>query len=662
MTLKNISWFVILVLSAYNLLKAESDPQKDSLESKIKESADDSLKIRGFLDLARYYWQDDSAKTKENIQKALDLSKATGNEYLRSLTLSYYGWYFEETGQPELALKYYFQALETAQMIKNDKMISKHLNNLGVFFKNIGNLEKALEFYEKSYQIKIRSRDKSEVIGPLINLATILAAQHNIDESNLQLKEAESLACKFNKKEQLGFIYANLAANEHFRLNYDEAIRYFNDALKLMDTLKIENIKFDILINLAQIYLETGKIQNAKNILDTLAGKFENSTAKKTLGNYYNTYSMIFSRTGEYAKSLDYLLKTREIYSQTGNFFDNLNLYKNLADIYLKLGKSDSAISTMNYYVNLKDSINHQNIRAAIAEQRVLHELDKIEEENSDLKKLNRLNELEKKEAKYFNDLMVVIVAFLIVVIVLLFLFIRKIRLLNKELNEINSTKDKFFSIISHDLKNPISAFKSLTELLEREYGDFDESDRIEYLALMRESAGNLYNLMENLLVWSQSQRKKIVPQKIETQPGLIIKNVRDELANLAKNKNIELRADYSEDYRCITDPALVKVIIVNICTNSIKFTPPGGTVTLHQHSVDGGCVLEISDNGTGMDKEKKDSLFKIGKAKSSDGTNKEKGTGLGLIIVKEFTDLLGGKIEVESEVGRGTVFRVILN
>ncbi|MBM2816774.1 MAG: hypothetical protein HW421_3536 [Ignavibacteria bacterium] len=229
------------------------------------------------------------------------------------------------------------------------------------------------------------------------------------------------------------------------------------------------------------------------------------------------------------------------------------------------------------------------------------------------------------------------------------------------ELQELNATKDKFFTIISHDLKNPLGNFKNISQLLADSYNDFSENDKFEFINLMKESANSIYSLLENLLEWSRTQRGNLPFH----QNNFDLKLISDEVLYLFKlsadKKNLSIKNEISNSTFVFADPNLVTTVLRNLISNSIKFTPANGTVIISSNFEDADIIISVKDNGVGMTQDTIDKLFRIDVNVSTLGTSKEKGTGLGLILCKEFIVKHGGRIWVESQVGVGSTFSFTL-
>ena len=263
-----------------------------------------------------------------------------------------------------------------------------------------------------------------------------------------------------------------------------------------------------------------------------------------------------------------------------------------------------------------------------------------------------------------------------------------------KELTELNATKDKFFSIIAHDLKNPVNSFKNIFTSYYEVYNALSEEERTELINSLKESADNLYILLEQLLTWARSQRGQI-----EFKPRMV--NLKDIVNTViatqkvaALNKKINLISEINSDVHLVADSDMLTTVLRNLISNSLKFTKEDGKVTVNctetntmvsrlradeitfkrnngeskvfssetiENLQDSFIEISISDTGIGMKEEVMKKLFRIDSTHKGTGTSGEKGTGLGLIMCKEFVEKHGGKIWVESEEGKGSSFKFII-
>ena len=227
----------------------------------------------------------------------------------------------------------------------------------------------------------------------------------------------------------------------------------------------------------------------------------------------------------------------------------------------------------------------------------------------------------------------------------------------NEQLIKANAEKDKFFSIIAHDLRSPFNSLLGFTQLLAEELPTMSRDQIQQIVVTMRKSATNLYGLLENLLEWSRLQRGLIT---FNPEPILLLPKVLADTAlviDSANKKEIEIIYDIREELKVYADENMLGSILRNLASNAVKFTPKGGKVSISAKPFDNAVECSVSDTGIGMNQEMKENLFNIDVNTSRKGTEKEASNGLGLLICKEFVAKHGGKLWVESEEGKGSTF-----
>jgi len=234
----------------------------------------------------------------------------------------------------------------------------------------------------------------------------------------------------------------------------------------------------------------------------------------------------------------------------------------------------------------------------------------------------------------------------------------KTVALKTAELKELNASKDKFFSIIAHDLKNPFGSIIGISEILKEETKASANFVLENYATIINNSAVQTFMLLENLLEWANSQRGKIQFTPVSIDLNVLISEEFNILYDRAKEKRIELINSLQDNLMIIADKNMIKTILRNLISNAIKFTNKNGKVEVKALINNVNLEISVSDNGIGMSEEIKVKLFKLDGNLSTRGTEDEKGTGLGLILCKEFVEKHGGKIWVESEEGKGSVFR----
>lgn len=231
----------------------------------------------------------------------------------------------------------------------------------------------------------------------------------------------------------------------------------------------------------------------------------------------------------------------------------------------------------------------------------------------------------------------------------------------SKELEELNKTKDRFFSIIAHDLRSPFSVTLGYTDLLMKRFDYFTTEQIKEFIGQINNSAQKQFKLLENLLQWSRIQIGSLKVEPSELNLKYLNDNVITLLEINARKKDINLFSMIKDDIKVFADENMVTTVLRNLVSNAIKFTNRGGYVNLYSRPLQNEVEVTVKDNGIGISNDNIDKLFKINTNSSTPGTEDESGTGLGLILCKEFVEKNGGKIWAESKIGEGTAMKFTL-
>ncbi len=262
-----------------------------------------------------------------------------------------------------------------------------------------------------------------------------------------------------------------------------------------------------------------------------------------------------------------------------------------------------------------------------------------------------------------------------VIILIIFFIFLSRVRNLKNqkimleklvaikttELLELNASKDKFFSIIAHDLRNPFNTIIGFSEILKEEIRSGDAARNERYVDLINNSAIQTLKLLENLLEWANSQTGKILFKPVPIELGELLSEEVGLFNDMAARKNIELKSSINDNLMIVADKNMIKTIMRNLISNAMKYTYKNGKVDVTARVENKNVEVSVSDTGIGMTKDTMAKIFRIDTNLSTPGTENEKGTGLGLFLCKEFIEKNGGKIWVESESGKGSIFKFLL-
>jgi signal transduction histidine kinase/ligand-binding sensor domain-containing protein len=315
-------------------------------------------------------------------------------------------------------------------------------------------------------------------------------------------------------------------------------------------------------------------------------------------------------------------------------WFRILSLFLILATIYLIYYLRIMAIKSRNR--KLEELVNEQTNKLRSQNIRLLEHSKMLNESNSELEERQQKIQEQAEEIKTQSE---------------------AVAKINAELRELNSMKDRFFSIIAHDLKNPFNTIFGFAELLKIKRDSISAKKRDLYIETIYSSTRKIYSLLENLLLWSRTQSDHLVIKPELFRIDVLFDEVMSLLSENAGAKDIILRFDAREAVEVFADRDMVSTILRNLLSNSIKYTPVGGSVTLEAATADHKAIISVVDTGVGITLEDQGKLFRIDEKISTTGTEGEEGTGLGLVLCKEFVEKSGGTIWVDSEVNKGTRF-----
>jgi len=493
-----------------------------------------------------------------------------------------------------------------------------------------------------------------------------------IDDAIKYYNMALELGRAINRDERVGAALANIGMAYLRSDKYQLAKQYLLESVEIFRKINHQLYLGNTIANLADVFIKLKDYRNARNYAENALKVYQNLADSSNA--IFNLLADIERNDKNYSKAFAYLFKAQEIFIITNNTPNLLLTYNDLANLYEETGDYKMAALFRKKYIQLNDSTFKTERVTEMNNLLAFYEADKKDKE---LQLLNRNIELTTSELKRkLQSLVFIVVAgFFLVVLFALFVIMRirtknkedienKNKLLekvNSELQEINATKDKFFSIIAHDIKNPLASIKQVTEIMVDENIELDEEDKKDFNNSLNKSAVGLLNLLDSLLTWARTQTGKFTLHKEYINYFDLANSCADLLEEQASNKNIKIVLDENKRILLFADYNMIDTVICNLISNAIKYTNTNGNIYVRSSiSEDNNyAIIEVEDTGIGMSPEILDRLFKLDKNRSKLGTNNEEGTGLGLLICKEFIEKNNGSISVASTEGQGSTFKV---
>ena len=614
------------------------------------------------VDSAIFYAQKvvDIATALENADEIL-----TGNTYL--------GIGYSIKGDYTKAIEYMSETLRLHTEAGDSLNMAYSLNNIGTTYLYDADYLKAVESFLSSSRIKealVASGTPSADVDLASTLNNIgIAYQSQLDTAQAKTYYARAIeeADKVDNAPMAARSKASLGNLLSQEKRFEESLTYL---LEAEEVLVAENDAFSLgklYNNMAKTYagLENGEA--------VLAVAQKSITVNKQIGNLDSEaqgrvyLGLGYIKTGQYRQAISTSLEALKYGEANESNIVLAGAYQNLYEAYAALGNYKRAYDYNLLYQEVDEAIFTAQRAEQIERMSAEFEADKRELEIDRLNQATRVQALELSQADAERNLLIVLVGSLLLILLLIGYFYRKIvqsrQLLqtqNTELDRLNSTKDRFFAIISHDLRGHISAFQGNGKLLKHLLGknQLDKVDRV--TEELDKNATNLSALLDNLLQWSLEQLKGYEPKPEQLKVSAALGEVLLPYHALAEAKGLSLTNEVDEALTALVDRNGFSVIFRNLVANAIKFTQEGSIVLSAE--VEGEQVtIRVKDSGIGIPNTIQENLFKISEDKIRRGTQHEKGTGLGLNLVYEFVRANGGQLQVESQEGEGTTIIVSL-
>jgi signal transduction histidine kinase/uncharacterized protein HemY len=590
------------------------------------ECGDAYLSLKEFINSLDYY-----QKAKKIIENSVN--KSGSASVLVKIGLTYY-----RMTRYEDALSYFFQALKLKEN-SNDKIGTANiLLNIGSIYYDLKFFDKAFENNNKALEISKKANLKNYEAMSYNNLGNCYQEIGDYKQARSNHEKSLFLRRQLNNDQGIGTSLNNLGNTYDALGKFTTAGEYYLNALKLYKQIEDLNGIVTSYTNLGTNAIKTGQVEKAKDYLDEAKKIIDENELTELKPLLFYSYAIYYSNAGDHIKS----------------------------DQYYRA------------FTRIKDSLNNEENKRNIADLQVRYDTERKQRENDVLK-------LEKEKNIQKINQQRVLVIFLVIILVLILglsliiyqFYINKkntskiladknleleetnLKLTKSEENlmRINATKDKFFSIIAHDLRNPFASLILSVDMLKKYYDRIDKENMDKIVNTISMTVHQSDELLTNLLEWARAQTDslKFEPQILNLLP--IILDVMPIIKGSAFPKNIKVDTNVDHDLTVFADLNMLNTILRNIVSNAIKFTPRDGSIIITAENENDKIKLTVTDNGVGIEPENLQKLFRIETKFKTKGTDNESGTGLGLILCKEFIEKHNGKIWAESEFGKGTKF-----
>lgn len=508
----------------------------------------------------------------------------------------------------KIATDYYLESKNIFTELDNKERLIVTNNNLGAVYIRLGDYEAALEIFQELDEL---DGDNPRRITRPVNLGFIYSGVNEPEKAKEYFLEALNYGNSVTELRGKAIASYNIADLYRAEQDFDKALEYYEQSKSFYNQLGNEAQQVNPELGIGETYLlmnDLGKAEKAALRAKELA---ENHGILTELNKAYNLLSRVYEKDGNYKEAYNYSKKNYEL-------TDSLNL--SLRNQGLDL---------------LRDQFDFQERESAL--------LTREQEQQSNLD----------KQTIIINSIFV----FFLITLSSIFFMHRSYRLkeyANQKLQETNRVKDRLFSIIAHDLRGPLSSLYGILSLIEMNAASPERMK--ELLPAMITRFKHTSDLLNNLLHWAKSQMEgyKVFPEKFDLKE--IFKKNLDLLAYRFKDKGVSISVDTDSSQMVYADPNMIDLVVLNLLSNAVKYCNPGDRVNIRFESGEGYIKCFVEDTGVGMSEEVMSKLFS-NNFYSTSGTQNENGTGLGLMLCKDFIDKNNGEIWVESELGKGSTF-----
>ncbi|WP_436514849.1 ATP-binding protein [Ekhidna sp. To15] len=555
--------------------------------------------------------------------------------------------------QPQMSLELAMKANELANSVSNDSLKAISLNRIGSAHWSLGNQMQALEKIQESLQIselnnfeEIMAKNLGDIGNVYATCGLILDAIGYYKSELVIQKERQDTLRLYTINNSLGEAFLDLK-------NYDSANHYLQSAASFL-VPQFEHLHSIYYYNQAELYFMKDQSDLADSLIALTLSNAQQFKSKQgiiranqlraewELSMDNRTKAL---RHAQLAFTVAKASKVKELIYMTS---------KTLSKCYGKLQLYQEAYEKQLLYEQYLDSVQSVTI---VSELELLSYYQRLFQMRV-LESKNTVNkELAEQRQLIIQGLVValLIAAILIAIIVLV---VRELGMRKRELEKLNSFRSKIFAIVSHDLKSPIQSVSSVIELFHQKLISKEEIEPV--LPEVRDKTSNLMNLLNNIFLWAEGQMEGENLKKETFELHETLEELKDELAERLNDKKVVLNYPSAKGFLVHSDPGILRILLRNLIVNAIKFSNQDSTIEVNAVRGEKTKVIEVIDYGIGMTPEIKENIMK-GELTSTTGTAGEKGNGLGLALCFDFAKSLGGEMEIESVLGKGSVFRIIL-
>lgn len=657
-----------IVISLLVSAAATAQTAIDSLESVLRKDLPDSTRIGVLISLSREFQYSNINKSREHAEKALKMAEVGNIRKQKVRAYQNLGTLYAISGDYSTALRYDNLALQSSLEHRDSLSLSIDYNNVANDYYDLGEYDEAYFYFTQSYRVARAVDDSLRMAIALHNVGRVFKELGQFDRALAHLELSMETSRLIGDAEGIPYSLDEIGDVLIRKGEYDSALEVLHRSLEKTRAHKVHVLEPKTLSKLATVHLHAGDYQNALAYYDTTYSLHERTGNEFGIAEVELGRSLVYIEQGKYDLTEQSVNKSLALAKQSNARILEIRGYHTLSSLYELKKDYKNALAYFKQFKELEDSLFSQDMQEKLLRDQIRFETEEKDTEIAALNQERSRKDDTIKKQEFVRNILVVVMALSVILLATVYRSGQRRRQINtlllrhqqemetrsEELERLNEVKDKFFSIISHDLRSPINALAGLLDLLDK--GAVKPQELSRHIHELKSRFSHTRTLLNNLLDWTLLQMDKLNLQATRIDlHKLVDENI--QLLGSVPNKQIKLVNQVPSNTIGYADSNTVNLVLRNLITNAIKFTNDGGEVVIEAQEQEKEWMISVQDNGVGMTDEVLKILFDKTAPYTTRGTANEKGTGLGLILCKEFVEKNGGRIFVESAEGKGSRF-----
>jgi signal transduction histidine kinase len=659
---------ILLSISAAALCQSRID----SLETELQKEHPDSVKVQILVQLSNEYEYTDFQKSRQLATVAVKLAEDKNLDKGKIISYHNIGTLYTLSGDYSTALRYDNLALQQSMTTNDSANISMGYNNVANDYYDLGEYDEAYYYFTQSYRVAKDINDSLRMTVALHNVGRVFKELGQYDRALDHLNISQQLSRDINDLEGIPYSFDEIGDVLLRKGEYDSALRVLMNSLKYTRKLKLHILEPRTLNKIASVYLHQKNYNMALAYYDSTYALHAKTNNRFGIAEVGLGRGIVYMDQGKFDDALKFINSSLSLAKESNARILEIRCFGSLSSLWEQKGDYKKSLQYYKQYKEIEDALFSQDMQEKLFRDQIFFATEAKDSQIAALSRAQDIKDDQIKKQEFIRNILVVVMALCGVLLITVYRSGQRRRQINTlllqhqedmekrsdELERLNQVKDKFFSIISHDLRSPINALAGLLDLLDK--GAVKPEELPNHVQELKVRFNHTRTLLNNLLDWTLLQMDKLNLQATKIN----LHRIADEniqLLGSVQNKQIKLVNAIPDNAFAMADSNTTNLVIRNLMTNAIKFTNDGGTVELSAEEKPNEWLIHVKDNGIGINSDVVKILFDKTAPYTTRGTANEKGTGLGLILCKEFVEKNGGTIWVESQPNEGSKFSFTL-